>query len=230
MTEFTLGIQGFNNKVSQGTNLILSGPPLTGKTVLSRRFFYESIKSGNGGIYVSTTKDAKSLLDWFKNKNLNLSNLDGKYGIVDCVSESQDLAKPENDDFIKYASSPVALTDIGVKISHLIKNITQQNSTNLALCLDSASVMLLYSELKTVFRFLHTFCGRIRSIGGVGMFILEEGSHDDKTIKTIKQLMDASIETRENNEDREIKINGENLNLNWAKYEISNNQIELRDI
>jgi hypothetical protein len=59
---------------------------------------------------------------------------------------------------------------------------------------------LLYSNPETVFRFLHVFTGRIRSVGGLGMFVVESTVHDDRTMGTIQQLFDGVIEVAEDSE------------------------------
>ncbi len=229
MKRYNLGINGFDEKIQGGTNLLLLGPPLSGKEVFTKRFFYEAMKEEDGaGIYVSTTNGSKSIFNWFDRRNLSLSEYKDSFGIVDCVTESQDLEKPQKKDSVKFASSPVDLTDIGVKISNLIKEFYMNlDKEKIRLVIDTVSVMIMYSDVKTIFRFLHTFSGRIKSIDGVGLYVLEAGSHEDKTIKTLKQLMDASLETKENNGNRKIRLQSREANFDWENYEIEDTEITL---
>jgi hypothetical protein len=59
---------------------------------------------------------------------------------------------------------------------------------------DSISTLLMYSNLETVFRFLHVFTGRIRSIDGLGIFVLDSAMHDEKEYTTLRQLFDGVVE------------------------------------
>jgi hypothetical protein len=57
--------------------------------------------------------------------------------------------------------------------------------------------LIFYSNTETVFRFLHVFIGRIRSVDGLGVFVIESTAHDDRTLGTIQQLFDGIIEVTE---------------------------------
>jgi hypothetical protein len=49
----------------------------------------------------------------------------------------------------------------------------------------------MYSEVQTVFRFLHVFTSRIQSAGLFGVFALDPGMHDAQTVNTIRAIFDA---------------------------------------
>jgi len=55
----------------------------------------------------------------------------------------------------------------------------------------------MYSDLQTVFRFLHVFTGRIQSADALGVYVIDSTAHDDQTMNTLKQLFDAVIELEE---------------------------------
>jgi hypothetical protein len=61
----------------------------------------------------------------------------------------------------------------------------------------SLSTLLMYSNLQTVFRFLHVFTGRIQSVGALGLFAIDSTAHDEQTMNTLKQLFDGVITTSE---------------------------------
>lgn len=228
MKEYSFGIDGLDGRIGGGTNILLIGPPLSGKNVLAKRFSYQACEEKGATIYVSTTDSAKNVLEWFEENGLELEDPIKSLGIVDCVTKSQDLEKPENEEIVKYASSPVDLTDIGVKISNFLKHFyMEENKEKIRLVIDTVSVMIMYSNVKTIFRFLHTFSGRVKSVNGVGLFVLEEGSHEEKTIKTLKQLMDASCETKETEDGKKIKYDGRDFSLDWTGYTINNGNIHL---
>jgi hypothetical protein len=55
----------------------------------------------------------------------------------------------------------------------------------------------MYSDLQTVFRFLHVFTGRVQSVDGLGLFAIDDSAHDERTMNTLKQLFDGIVRTRE---------------------------------
>ncbi|OKY78567.1 MAG: KaiC-like protein ATPase [Candidatus Methanohalarchaeum thermophilum] len=227
MKEYSLGIDNFGKDVREGTNILFTAPPLSGKNAFSRNFFYQGLKDNEGCVYVTTTEETNSILKWFKeNKEVDLDEFEGHFGIVDCVTKSQELSEIKGKS-IKYASNPGDLTDIGVKISSFLKDFYKSDDLDgIRLIIDTISVILMYSNVKTVFRFLHTFSGRIRSTDAVALYILEEGDHDRKTIQTLKQLVDLSLEAEESEGNRMIKFSGQ-INSDWLKYAVNNNNMKI---
>ncbi|MFB6142728.1 MAG: recombinase RecA, partial [Halorientalis sp.] len=66
--------------------------------------------------------------------------------------------------------------------------------------LDSISTLLMYSDLRTVFRFMHVFTSRIENAGAFGIHVIEATAHDEETMNTLKQLFDGVVHTdREGN-------------------------------
>ena len=58
----------------------------------------------------------------------------------------------------------------------------------------------MYSDLQTVFRFLHVFTGRLQSVDALGLFAIDSTAHDDQTMNTLKQLFDGIVTTHEEGE------------------------------
>ncbi len=97
------------------------------------------------------------------------------------------------------------------------------------LCINSLSTILMYSNLQTVFRFLHVFTGRVKAANALGVYVIEDGMHDDKTIVTLKQLFDGMIEIREDDGDYQIRAIGLSPKPTaWFDYEIDGVNIVLR--
>ncbi|MFT4957855.1 MAG: hypothetical protein ACI9EZ_001173, partial [Halobacteriales archaeon] len=102
----------------------------------------------------------------------------------------------------KYASSPVDMTGIGIQLSEFLEEFYevrghQQNR----ILLHSVSTLLMYSDLQTVFRFLHVFTGRVQSADGLGLYVIDSTAHDEQTMNTLKQLFDGIINVEEGDGD-----------------------------
>ncbi|AEN05976.1 hypothetical protein [Halolamina sp.] len=182
-------------EVEPGTNILFTGPPLTGKRSLCLDLLAEGVKNGEGAIAVTTKDSADRVLKDFAAR----TPYDGKpFAVVDCVTKQQGVSEVRQDDRIKYASSPVDMTGIGIQLSEFLQAFYQQrNIKKNRVMLHSLSTLLMYSDLQTVFRFLHVFTGRIQSVDGLGLFCIDSTAHDAQTLNTLKQLFDGVVETDE---------------------------------
>jgi KaiC/GvpD/RAD55 family RecA-like ATPase len=185
-------------EVDPGTNLLFAGPPLTGKRSLVMDILAEGTRQGEAAIVVTTKDGAERVLDDYRDR----VGIEGRpVAVVDCVTRQQGVGEVRDDDRIKYASSPVDMTGIGIKLSEFLELFYQDRGVEQTrVALHSLSALLMYSDLQTVFRFLHVFTGRIQSVDGLGLFSIDSTAHDDQTMNTLKQLFDGIVTTAEDAE------------------------------
>lgn len=108
------------------------------------------------------------------------------------------------------------MTGIGIKLSEFLQQFYDSGMRANRIALDSLSTLLMYSNLQTVFRFLHVFTGRVQSAEALGLFIIDSTAHDDQTMSTLRQLFDGEIEVREaEGNDSEIRVKGVDLTTTW---------------
>jgi KaiC/GvpD/RAD55 family RecA-like ATPase len=181
--------------VGSGTNLLVSGPPLTGKRALVLDLLSEGTRRGEGAIVVTTKDSAERVLDQY-GKRIDYET--EPVAVVDCVTRQQGVGDAAETELVKYASSPVDMTGIGIKLSEVLQSFTGERGLEQnRIMVHSLSTLLMYSNLQTVFRFLHVFTGRIQSVDALGLFAIDSTAHDDQTMNTLKQLFDGVIETSE---------------------------------
>ncbi len=232
MSDYTFGIQELDNAIEgirKGSNILLIGPPMSGKEVILYNIMYNgAAKNDNAVITVTTRESATHILDWFKENNLILPL--SRIGIVDCVTKTLSGAAVENEN-IKIASSPVDLTGIGVKISQFFEEFCmKKNIQKTQLHINSLSTILMYSNIQTVFRFLHVFTGRIKSAGALGIYVIESGMHDEKSIATLKQLFDGMIEVKSENDKNFVRVVGLSPKPTpWFEYEIEGANVRIME-
>jgi len=185
-------------EVEQGSNLLLSGPALTGKKQLAFDILVSGVHDGDGAIVVSNTDGAKRVFEAFEER---IDYTDRPVAVVDCVTRQQGVSEARDDAQVRYTSSPVDMTGVGIKFSELLEEFYERREIeHNRVFLDSLSTLLMYSDLQTVFRFLHVFTGRVQSVDGLGLYAIDSTAHDDKTMNTLKQLFDGVIETHEDGE------------------------------
>ena len=90
---------------------------------------------------------------------------------------TKSLGKSIHDnDVVKYASSPVDLTGIGIKISQFFEEfMRRRHISKTILCIDSVSTLLMYTNIQTLFRFLHVFTGRVKLARAIGIYVVDGG-------------------------------------------------------
>ncbi|ELY42222.1 RAD55 family ATPase [Natronorubrum tibetense] len=191
-------------EIDPGANLLVAGPPLTGKRQIAFDILASGADRGDGSIVVTTKDSADKVLETFTDST---TSTDANVGVVDCVTKQRGIGTVDDDPRIKYASSPVDMTGIGIKLSEFLQEFYEgRGLTENRVLLHSVSTLLMYSNLQTVFRFLHVFTGRIQSADAMGVYVIDSTAHDDQTMNTLKQLFDAVIELEETTDGEEPEI------------------------
>jgi KaiC/GvpD/RAD55 family RecA-like ATPase len=229
-SDYALGIKELDTAIGgirKGTNIMLIGPPMSQKEVILHYIICHGIAmNDNAVIAVSTREPATDIMEWFKENLLELPL--SRIGIIDCITKSvgRDAFETEN---IKFASSPQDLMGIGVRISQFFEYfLMKKKIPKIQLHINSLSAILMYSNIQTVFRFMHIFTGRIKAAGGLGIFVVDSGMHDDPTITTLKQLFDGIIEIKLENDKNYIRTVGlSSKPTPWLEYEIEGGKLRI---
>jgi KaiC/GvpD/RAD55 family RecA-like ATPase len=189
--------------VAAGSNLLVAGEPMSGKRQLALDILAEGTQSGEGSIIVTTKDSAEKLLEKYAAR---VPQLEGQpVGVVDCVAQQQGGGDTEDTDQIKYASSPVDMTGIGIKLSEFLETFYERRGLQEnRVLMHSISTLLMYSDLQTVFRFLHVFTGRVQSADALGIYVVDSTAHDTQTMNTLKQLFDGVIEVERDEDDEQV--------------------------
>lgn len=215
---YELGAVFPETTVEPGTNLLVSGPPMTGKQEYAVDILADGVLAGDGAIVVTTKDTAKQVREEYA---LRTDDEDPLVGVVDCVTRQQGNPTLTDHDLVRYASSPVDLTGIGIELSELLRDFYEERGvTRNRVLLHSLSTLLMYSNLQTVFRFLHVFTGRVQSADALGLFVIDDTGHDDQTMSTLKQLFDGALEVREDGDVREARLVGIEGGSDWRDMEI----------
>jgi len=191
-------------EIEGGSNIMVIGPPLIGKVSLVKEIVWGEIEKGSGVIYVTTKETGEEILREFENVDIR---------VIDCVSKLaiSDVSDTEN---IKRVASPLDLTGISVGVNKFLEEYFKQGKTAV-IVFDSLSNLLMYSNLQTVFRFLHVLTTRIRAAKAKAIYIVEEGMHDEKTVATLKQIFNGVIELKEENDKRFFRFKSSKVRSDW---------------
>ncbi|MEF8840550.1 MAG: hypothetical protein V5A62_02835 [Haloarculaceae archaeon] len=183
--------------VSAGTSVLVEGTGVDGAGDLLDRMLTSGGTPGEAAVLVSTDGTVGS----------TARRLHGaaNVGLVCCGSGSDDAG-----DGITASSvgSPGDLTGIGIRFSKVAEAVSVDGG-GLRVGVDSVSTLLMYVEdPRSVFRFVHAFTGRIAALDALGLFVVDPGAHDDRTLAMIRGPFDGRIRVRTGERGPELRVSG----------------------
>ena len=203
---YTLGPQLDGAAVSPGTNILVTGPALTGKRRLALEVLAAGAAAGEGSVVITTRDGADRVRSEFR--SLLSEPEAATLGVVDCVSRQQG-GSPTDSETVRYAASPTDLTGIGIAFSELVETFyTEHDLRRNRVLLDSVSTLLTYADLQTVFRFLHVLTNRVADADALGVHVVDSTAHDAEAMNTLKQLFDGVVEVTEAEDGLTVRLPG----------------------
>ncbi|MEM4389634.1 MAG: RAD55 family ATPase [Candidatus Micrarchaeia archaeon] len=193
------GIQGFDALIGGGlrpsSNVLLLGPPGIEKFVFGLQFAWQAFAKKQPVIYITTDlapleiENKGSEFGWrfFSYTNRGLS-------FIDCYSWT--LGTPPADRKDIQVPGPSALNDLSIGVTQAIQEHYKPQQKSRVI-IQSVSTLLLYNPPEVVFRFTQITGARLKSVEATTLWHLEAGMHDDKTVTTLKHLMDGVIEMKQ---------------------------------
>lgn len=198
--------------IRPGTTILVAGPRHAGARNLGLRML--SGRTGEGVILITTNQRAARIADECSRIGVQVAS--DRTAIIDCVGDqASDLPAR-----ILPVSSPSDLTGIGMRYSDVYSEFKMADISKVRTGLFSISTLLSFSDLKTVSRFVHTLVGRIDSVDGLGMVLMDPENHDARTVSTISQFCGGRIDVRETEESLEFRASGlERPPREWISFE-----------
>lgn len=202
MTVYDVGDQLPVETVPPGTNLMVAGPALTGKRELARSLLAAGCRQGEGAAVVGTRDSVKSL----KRHSPDIWNAvrDGRGGIVDCVTR-QAGESVEDEDLVKYVSSPGDVTEIGIRLGGIFQRL-QREDVRARFAVSTVSTMLMYADVRRVYRFLHVYAGHVERLDWLGIGVLDNSNRE--MFDRLAPLYDAMVQTRRSDDGTQLRVVG----------------------
>ncbi|PSQ45363.1 hypothetical protein BRD17_01570 [Halobacteriales archaeon SW_7_68_16] len=213
-TAFDLTTQIVRGTDQSERNILIAGPPMSGKRELLLRLLAAGNRRGESVIYVSLRDNARTIGTEYE---AYVTDDRRQLGIVDCVGDRP--ASDVSGISVATINSPSDLTGIGIEASKLIERGVTQGDVNLGV--DSLSTLLLYAEFEPAFRFLHVLTGRVSAVDGLGLYLLDPTTIEEEQFRQLQTLFDGMIELRETDEgSRELRARGlGDIPENWRRYD-----------
>ncbi|NHN43349.1 hypothetical protein G9C85_17165 [Halorubellus sp. JP-L1] len=178
--------------VRDGSNVLIVGPPMTGK----RELLYEVLAADRGDdratAFVTTRKAAETVEREYRDVHPDVDTL----AVVDCVTRQRGFGGDESATR-RLVSSAGDLTGIGIGLTDFMRRFHQDESlSSTSVGMHTLSTLLMYADVRRVYQFLHVLTGRVESSGFLGGFVLDTPVPQD-SLGIIKQPFDGVVEVRE---------------------------------
>ena len=190
-------------EIQENSIILLYGQSLDGKKEIICKYVEDSIKKNKPVVFVTTDHSAEAVkIDLVKNRVFYAKNIK----FVDCQSSQSNESLSDSED-VKRVPGPLALNEMSIAISDIEREYLRQNPKH-SVIFDSLSTLLLYSNPQAIARFMQVMIGKIKNVGGSGVFTIEKNMHDEKVVATILHIMDGLIEFKKEDGRNSIKTSG----------------------
>lgn len=202
--------------IPAGSLCLVLGPPGAGKSILSKRFLYTGIEAKKHAFLVATSEGEDRALETMELFKWN-KGLEKHLHFLDCYSWKSGKSKSE------YSASLTSLTDVSVGITSIIEDAGVQPEDDSRIVIDSFTDVINYGGAERALRLLDTVHTKLQTRGVTGLVLLEEGVHDEKTVKSVEYATDGTIRMKFSEQGRFMmvsRLTATPLSPKWIAFTI----------
>jgi KaiC/GvpD/RAD55 family RecA-like ATPase len=184
--------------IPQGSLCLVLGPPGAGKSILGKRFLFTGIESGEQCFLVATNEGEDRILE-----TMRLFNWDKgikALHVLDSYSWKSGGSRS------KYSASLTSLTDLSVGITAILDDFGIGDKDKARIVIDSFTDVINYGGSERALRLLDTVHTKLQNRGVTGLVLLEEGVHDEKTVKSVEYATDGTIRMKFSDQGRFMMV------------------------
>jgi len=176
-----------------GTNVLIYGPPFTGKDITISAFVGEGLKKGVPCILIITDKLPSEIREemMFVVSGFEEYERLGLVKFIDAYSRS--IGVEDVEDNVTYIDDSTDHQAIMKAVDEVAKDLLKTHKYY-RLAFRSISTLIAYMDSSSAFKFLQPFCGKRKREKCVAMYAIEKGMHDDQEIQMIFSVMDGMID------------------------------------
>lgn len=173
--------------IPEVSNTLFLSPPGPQRILVNVRMLGYELGAGRRAVYVTTDALPDEITAKATEQHINLAPHIGKNLLfIDCYSwmlekKSSHIAVP----------GPTALNDLSLSLAQSLRTLESPR-----VIFQSISTLLLYNPQEIVFRFFQITGARLKAAGATTLWHCDAAMHDERTIATLKHLVDYSIETK----------------------------------
>jgi KaiC/GvpD/RAD55 family RecA-like ATPase len=206
---YEIGISLLDNVLGgglpEGTVMILSGPPGSGFSIFAQQFLYYGLKRSENGLYFtseqlpSEIKEEMRFFGWDIDRYIKKNTL----RFIDAYTPRyQSVFKEEQAEGEYWSWDVGAANQLRVLFSDYIKKTTDKKCRGIV---DSFSYLLRVNEFEMIVDLFETIQLTIKKYGGVYLFLIVEGMHEENVLSTIYHMADGVLQFRVNERGSKIE-------------------------
>lgn len=192
--------------ITPPSNIVLRGPPFSGKFVIANNFIAQSIRDGIPVVVFTADKDIVQIKESLSRivDNVEEAEASGLIRFIDAYSRS----------IQEQARSKYAVQADSTNLSSLIKTVdavtaeVRGKNEKYRFVLTSLTSFITQHEERTFLRLLQQFSQKRKSEGSVAFYILEDGLFDERMYEAVSYMMDGAIHLRKTFSDNYIRVEG----------------------
>jgi KaiC/GvpD/RAD55 family RecA-like ATPase len=136
---------------------------------------------GFKSVVITTNYPYKILKKLYEQNGVDLSQV----FFIDAITGSSTV--PEKDPMVKYVNSPANLTDMGIAVTEMLKDISGQK---VCILFDSVSTMMIYLPSANISKFIHFVTNKLRLTDISGIFMAVEKGLDPQLLSQLTTFVD----------------------------------------
>jgi KaiC/GvpD/RAD55 family RecA-like ATPase len=199
--------EALGKKLQPRQNILLLGPPLSGKSTLAIQFLTSGLRAGEAAVFVTTTDTPRGIKERAKTFGWNLEEHEnrGELKYIDCYSKLIGVSFDDSAAVVKAGIGEENLESTLLMISSIISDLWAEGR-KLRFVFDNLTTLFYYCDLYEVARFLHQLLGRLKAANATSIFILEAGVHDEQVTTVLRSLCDGVLQLT--GDDEQLYIQG----------------------
>lgn len=203
------------------SSILLIGPPGSGKTTFCQQFLYAGLKKSEPAVYIILDTPPNDISEAMKNFNWDIKPFlkNNKMMFLDAYSWKIGGGKDEN--WKRVIQGGLDINALNLTLSEIFKKINTKTKRDV---FDSVSTLLLYVPSELVVRFVPILIAKARQSKSTQLLVLEEGVHDKGTVNSLNYLVDGTLETKIEGNDRLFRVSrmkGVSCTRDWFKMELT---------
>ena len=220
MKRLPLGVpdmdQSMLGGIPMGSLCLVLGPPGAGKSILSKRFLYSGVEQKKNVFLVATSEGEDRVAETMELFNWN-KGIDRYLHVLDCYSWKSGKSTS------KYSASLTSLTDVSVGVTSILDDYEAGPEDDARIVIDSFTDVINYGGAERALRLLDTLHTKLQTRGVTGLVLLEEGVHDEKTVKSVEYATDGTIRMKFSEQGRFMmvsRLTATPLSPKWISFTI----------
>lgn len=193
------------SEVTAETTLLISGPPMSGKYELLLRLLADTCDR----VVLVTTKNrcSRIVADY---RSVGGDVPADHIGVIDCVGHDDGGGTGSLDAVVKHVKSPGNLTRIGVSFTELLDRFdAADDEVHAGVGIHSLSQIMMHTDAKRLYQFLHVLTGQIRNAGWMGIAVIDDSVAAPEDLSLLQHHFDGVVQTRETDAGhREFRVRG----------------------